>query len=64
MNHLLTLLTKHALLDSQEVMPHIKSISVAAHALKEGTKELDDLLKEWMVTVAFSVGNLRLEYFV
>lgn len=45
-------------------MPHIKSISVDAHALKEGTKERDDLLKEWMVTVTFSVGNLSLEYFI
>ena len=45
-------------------MPHIEGVSVATHALKQGTKELNDLLKEWMVAVTFSVGNLRLEYFV
>ena len=64
MHHLLASLTKHALLDSQEVMPHVEGISVDTHALIEGTEERDDLLQEWVVTVAFSVGRLRLEYFV
>ena len=45
-------------------MPHIESISVAAHALKQGAEERDDLLKEWMVTVTFRVCDLCLEYFI
>ena len=35
-NHLLASLTEHALLDRQEVMPHVEGVPIAAHALKEG----------------------------
>lgn len=48
-------------LNSEEVVPHIKGISVVAKTLEESGEERDDFFKEGMIPVALHIGNHRLE---
>ena len=59
--HLFTVFTaEHALLDSQEIVPHIQGGSMVLHAFKHGAEQLDDFFKEGMVTVTLRVSDLGL----
>ena len=63
-DHFFFVFAKHSLLDAHEMVPHVKGVAVVACTLEESGEKGDDLLEEWMVPVAFSVGDLGLEHAV
>ena len=60
-DHLNLVFSVESFLNAKEVMPHVEGVSVVTHALEEGGKEGDDLLKEGMIPVPLNIGNHRLE---